>query len=97
MNKRKRLAMSRKIKQENPGNAVLLPIAFILFAVPMLVYMKLVNLKSIESDKNQDIANMSHIMLMNSRRSLKQLHIKFHPIVLLLNFVLRSIQKKIMR
>mgnify|MGYP001223050684 FL=1 len=42
--------MSRKIKQENPGNAVLLPIAFILFAVPMLVYMKLVNLKSIESD-----------------------------------------------
>jgi len=50
MNKRKRLAMSRKIKQENPGNAVLLPIAFILFAVPMLVYMKLVNLKSIESD-----------------------------------------------
>jgi O-antigen ligase len=41
--------MSRKIKQDNYGNAVLFPIAFVLFAIPMMVYMKLVKLKPIES------------------------------------------------
>jgi hypothetical protein len=41
--------MSGKIKQENYSNSILFPIAFILFAVPMMVYMKLITLKPIES------------------------------------------------
>lgn len=41
--------MSRKIKQESYSNSVLLPIAFILFVIPMIVYMKVVKVKPVES------------------------------------------------
>jgi len=40
---------SRKIKREEPGIAALLPIAFILFVVPMIVYMGLTKLSPAES------------------------------------------------
>lgn len=42
--------MSRKIRQDNPGNAVLFPVAFILAAVPLMVYLKEITLSAIETE-----------------------------------------------
>ncbi len=39
---------SAKLRQDNPGNLYILPIAFVITIVPLIVFMKLVNLSPIE-------------------------------------------------